>query len=221
MRRFVAALFMVTALPVWGQTTQYVTDRLEVTLRTGQTNEHRILRMLPSGAPVTVLEQDEASGHSRVRTADGTEGWILTRYLLNEPAARDQLATAQQKVAQLTNELSQARQQLSSVSSSQKNLEQGHQSLESQNRRLQQDLAQIRQTAANALNLESENQDLKKRLVTLERDYQVLEQQTESLKDRSRRDWFVAGAGVIIFGMIMGLLIPKIRWKRRSSWDSL
>lgn len=221
MRRFVAAALMVATLPAWSQATQYVTDRLEVTLRTGQTNEHRILRMLPSGTPVTVLEQDEASGYSRVKTADGMEGWLLTRYLLTEPAARDQLASAQQKVAQLTAELSQARQQLSSVTSSQKTLEQGHQSLETQNRRLQQDLTQIRQTAANALNLESENQDLKKRLVTLERDYQVLQQQTESLKDRSRRDWFVAGAGVIILGMIMGLLIPKIRWKRRSSWDSL
>lgn len=221
MRRFVAAVVLVAALPAWGQTTQYVTDRLEVTLRTGQTNEHRILRMLPSGAPVTVLEQEEASGYSRVKTSDGVEGWILSRYLLSEPAAREQLTTAQQKVAQLTADLAQAREQLSSVSSSQKSLEQGHQSLETQNRRLQQDLAQIRQTAANALNLESENQDLKKRLVTLERDYQVLQQQTESLKDRSRRDWFVAGAGVIILGMLMGLLIPKIRWKRRSSWDSL
>lgn len=221
MRWVVAAVVFFVVLPAWGQTTRYVTDRLEVTLRTGQTNQHRIVRMLPSGAAVTVLEQDEASGYSRVKTGDGVEGWLLTRYLLSEPAARDQLATAQQKVAQLTAELAQAREQLNSVTSSQKNLEQGHQSLETQNRRLQQDLTQIRQTAANALNLESENQDLKKRLVTLERDYQVLQQQTESLKDRSRRDWFVAGAGVIILGMLMGLLIPKIRWKRRSSWDSL
>lgn len=221
MRWVVAAVVFVAALPAWGQSTRYVTDRLEVTLRTGQTNQHRIVRMLPSGAAVTVLEQDEASGYSRVKTTDGAEGWLLTRYLLSEPAARDQLASAQQKVSQLTAELAQARAQLNSVTSSQKNLEQGHQSLETQNRRLQQDLTQIRQTAANALNLESENQDLKKRLVTLERDYQVLEQQTESLKDRSRRDWFVAGAGVIILGMLMGLLIPKIRWKRRSSWDSL
>ena len=68
---------------------RYVSDRLEVTLRTGTSTQHSIIRMVPSGARVEVLETDGASGYSRVRAADGTEGWVLTRYLMEEPAARD------------------------------------------------------------------------------------------------------------------------------------
>jgi SH3 domain protein len=218
---FAALTLMLATTAVAAQPAQYVTDRLEITLRSGQTNQHRIVKMLTSGTEVRVLEKDDEAGYTRVRIPDGTEGWVLTRYLVPQPVARDQLAAADAAVAKLTAELEQARGQLSTVSTSQKSLEQNHQSLESQNRKLQQELNQIRQTAANALNLDSENQEIKKQLVTLEREYQVLQQQTESLKDRSRRDWFMAGAGVVILGMILGLLIPKIRWKRRSSWDSL
>ena len=41
------------------------------------------------------------------------------------------------------------------------------------------------------------------------------------LKDRTARDWFMVGAGVVILGMIIGLIIPRIRWRKKSSWDSL
>jgi SH3 domain protein len=31
----------------------------------------------------------------------------------------------------------------------------------------------------------------------------------------------MVGAGVIILGMIIGLIIPRIRWRKKSSWDTL
>ena len=80
--------------------TRYVSDRTIVELRRGPSTEYLILRNLEAGERVDVLEQDEAAGYSRVRVADqGTEGWILTRYLTSEPIARERLGVAERNLA--------------------------------------------------------------------------------------------------------------------------
>ena len=39
--------------------TRYVSDELQITLRSGQSTQHQILRMIPSGTPLEVLETNE------------------------------------------------------------------------------------------------------------------------------------------------------------------
>ena len=73
---------------------------------------------------------------------------------------------------------------------------------------------------ASALAIDSENKDLKSRLVSLERQLQTVQQENESLKDRTARDWFMVGAAVVLLGIIIGLIIPKIRFRKKSSWDT-
>jgi len=57
--------------------------------------------------------------------------------------------------------------------------------------------------------------------MAMERELQTLTQENESLRDRSHRDWFMVGSGVTIAGIILGLILPRIRFRRRSSWDTL
>jgi SH3 domain protein len=92
--------------------------------------------------------------------------------------------------------------------------------LEGESRTVSQELAEIKRTASSALAIDSENKDLKSRLVSLERQLQTVQQENESLKDRTARDWFMVGAAVILLGIIIGLIIPKIRFRRKSSWDT-
>ena len=75
--------------------------------------------------------------------------------------------------------------------------------------------------ASSALAIDAENKELKSRIVAYERQAQSLQQENEGLKDHTARDWFMVGAGVVILGMIIGLIIPRIRWRKKSSWDSL
>src|SRR4029453_15472126 len=86
------AASLSAALLAWPETL-YVSDQFEVPPRTGMTTEHAILRMLPSGTAVEMLETNKEQGYTRVRTASGVEGYMLSRYLMPGPAARDQLAT--------------------------------------------------------------------------------------------------------------------------------
>jgi SH3 domain protein len=99
--RLVVLCLLAFAATAADAQTRYVSDRLEVTLRTGTSTQHSIVRMLPSGTRLEVLETEPASGYARVRTADGVEGWVLSRYLMDQPAAREQLAAANRRVETL------------------------------------------------------------------------------------------------------------------------
>ncbi len=204
-----------------GRNVEYVSDQLEITLRKGKTNQHQIIRMLRSGAPVEVLEVDKEAGQARVRTADKAEGWVLTRYLSNEPVARTRMTQMEQQVMSLQNENRQLRTEVGQSTQQRNELGSNHKQLLEENNRLKEELTVIRQTAASAIAIDSENKQVKEKLFALERDAQVHQQENAALKDRNDRDWFLAGAGVIFVGMIIGLIIPKMRWRKRSSWDSL
>jgi SH3 domain protein len=199
--------------------TNYISDQLEVTLRSGKSTSHSILRMLRSGTPVEVLEQDKESGYSLIR-AQGKEGWVLTRYLMKGPVPRDQLAEAEKKVAELDLENRKLMTAMQSLKDQKGEMEKTNSSMDADYRKVSQELAEIKRTASSALAIDSENKDLKSRLVALERNLQTLQQENESLKDRTARDWFMLGAGVLLIGILAGIVIPRIRWRRKSSWDT-
>jgi len=39
-----------------------------------------------------------------------------------------------------------------------------------------------------------------------------------ALSSRSRQNWFIVGAGVLSGGIVIGLIAPSLRRKRRSDW---
>jgi SH3 domain protein len=201
--------------------TRYVSDRLEIQMRTGKGTQFRILRMLPSGTALEILEVDQEDGYSRVRTPSGVEGWVLSRFLMQGRAARDQLADAEKKLARLELENRKLTGSLEDLQKTKGSIDTEREQLVKENRKLSQELEEIRRAASSALAIDAENKELKSRIVAYERQAQSLQQENEGLKDRTARDWFMVGAGVLILGMIIGLIIPRIRWRKKSSWDSL
>ncbi len=201
--------------------TRYVSDRLEIQMRTGKGTQFKILRMLQSGTALEVLEVDQQNGYSRVRSPGGVEGWVLSRYLMKGKAARDRLAEAEKKLARLELENRKLSGSVGELQNEKGNIDQERGALSKENRKLSQELDAIRRTASSALAIDAENKELKSKIVAYERQAQTLKQENEGLKDRTARDWFMVGAGVIILGMIIGLIIPRIRWRKKSSWDTL
>jgi SH3 domain protein len=200
--------------------TRYVSDRLEITMRSGKSTSHGILRMLRSGTPVEVLETDKASGYSRIKTRSGKEGWVLTRFLMNGPAARDRLAEAEKRLAELELENRKMHTSMAALREEMSTVEKQRQDLDNEHRNVSQELTEIKRTASSALAIDSENKELKSRMVALERNLQTVQQENENLKDRTARDWFMVGAAVVLLGIIVGLIIPRIRWRKKSSWDT-
>jgi len=210
-------LFLVLAGNALAET-RYVSDQLEITMRSGKSTSHGIVRMLRSGTPVEVLDSDKDSGYTQVRTSGGKEGWVLSRFLMKGPAARERLAAAEKELAELELENRKMTTAMQSIKEEKSSLLKEKNSLAGESRKTSQELAEIKRTASSALAMDSENKDLKSRVVALERNLQTLQQENESLKDRTARDWFMVGAGVVLLGIVVGLIIPRIRWRRKSSW---
>src|SRR5690606_12081472 len=156
------------ATTAFGQT-RYISDNIPVTLRTGASLEHRILRNLSAGARVEVIGVDEANGYTQIRVAsDGTEGWVLTRYLQAEPIARERLAGAERnltaarervqaleaQVAALTEDLAKAREELETT--------------RTENKDISRELLDIRNASSNVLALRDQNEQLHRRVAEAE-----------------------------------------------------
>ena len=222
--RFIAPVFFTALVSLCGAAaaeTRYVSDDLEVTLRTGQSTSHQIVRMVKSGIAVEVLETDANTGYSKVRTPSGSEGWVLSRYLMTAPSARQQLSELQRRLAELEIENKQLKEQSGALKQQSQSADQHQKSLEDSKRQLEQELADIRKTAGSALALESDNKRLKEQYLALQSELQTVQQENLTLKDRSEREWFVRGAGVVIIGILIGLIVPRLKFRRKSSWDSL
>ena len=217
----VGVCFLFIAMSDAAAETRYVSDDLGITLRTGQSTEHQILRMVNSGTPLEVLETNDDSGYSRVRTPQGVEGWVLTRYLMDHPGAQDQLANATKKISRLDEANKNLQDKLNEISGDKSSLSKDKSDLIAENDKLHADLDHIRKTAASALAIEDENKRLSNERVRLETELQAAQQENISLKDRRNREWFVRGAGVVIIGILIGLVLPKIRFRSRSSWNNL
>lgn len=211
-------LLMVTAQ---AEPTRYITDQFEVTLRTGASLQNSILKMLPSGTPVELLNTDADSGYSQIRTQDGVEGWIITRYLMDTPSARSQLDTLHKDLGAAQSKIQELSARIATLQSQNKGVEQARAQLQSKSQNLTEELASIRRTAGNALQIDQERQQLKQYVRTLERDLQTLRTENESLKDRSARDWFTVGAGVLLVGILTGGMLARMRSRRRDSWEGL
>jgi len=198
----------------------WVTDQFEITLRTGPSTSNAIRVSLASGTRLEVLENDADSGYSRVRTGGGTEGWVLTRYLMNEPSAREQLAELRQRLSSATDEGSTLAVQLNEVQGEFREAEQTNASLEREKQVLENELEEIRRTAANVLAINSRNQELQEKLTNNEIETDRLSEEVRMLSGQSNRGWFITGALVLLGGIVLGLILPKMRWQRRSRYDT-
>jgi SH3 domain protein len=216
--RWTGLVLLVCELVAQAQT-RYVTDRTLVELRRGPSTEYLILRNLEAGERVDVLEQNEEAGYSRVRVADqGTEGWILTRFLTAEPIARERLAVAERNLTgarervtaleaqnlELTNDLATARTELEQAQAS--------------HGTASRELADIRTAAANVVEIRDQNARLQQRLVQRDQEVEQLTADNARLAGRTNQNWFVVGAAVLLAGIVIGLIAPTLRRKRRSDW---
>ncbi len=208
------SLPLAQAEPVW------VSDQFEIMLRTGPSNNNAIQRMLSSGTKLETLETDSTTGYSRVQTMAGTEGWVLTRYLMGEPPAREQLRRLSSQLTNVTAEGSSMSTQLDAIQREYRaaNLRLG--ASVSERDELQAELGEIKRTAADVLSINSQNQNLRQQLTDAEIEINILEDENESISAASTRSWFISGALVLFGGILLGLILPRMRFQRKSRYDS-
>lgn len=221
MKRAILLLLLLSIIGAVQGKTLYVTDTFKITMRSGESTGHKIVRMIPSGTPVTVLRTNSKSGYSKVNALDET-GFVLTRQLMNEPSARNQLTECKDRLEQLQVAPDKLRSQLVKLDSEHKTLQSAHTELQDIKQQLEQELESIRRTASDAVRINNERNELRKTVAAMTRERENLKQENRDLRNQTAQHWFMIGAGVIIVGIILGLILPHLRFQRRkTSWGSL
>ena len=215
--RPIAIVLLLLATSVHAQT-RYVSDRMIVELRRGPSTEYLILRNLEAGAAVQVLE-DAGAGYSRVRVQDqGTEGFILTRFLTAEPIARDKLAAAESGLAAAKTRATELEQQVRSLTAELGGTKTDLAQTRSSHDQVSKDLTDLRTASANVVEIRDQNESLRQRLIQREREVEELTAANTRLASQDKQNWFIVGAGVLLGGVVIGLIAPSLRRKRRSDW---
>lgn len=196
--------------------TRYVSDELLITFRTQPSNRAEIIRNLTTGTAVEIIEEPANGEWVLVRLRDGRQGWVRGQYLMREPVARDRLEAANRDVERLTRANADLREQLDAAQSGRSSAEQDNASLSATVSQLQEELAEIKRVSAGALETASENQRLKELNARLRAELDEMVAQRDQLSANVEQRWLLAGGGLVLAGLILGILL-KAR-PRRSAW---
>ena len=196
----------------WAET-WYVTDALEITLRTGPQIDRKITAMLKSGQPMEMVEAGEE--WSRVRMPSGREGYVLNRFIQAEMPLKLRLTTLQEKYDSLVEGAEEPLKKVQVLNGEnirlRSSLKQTQQDLEA----LQKSYAELRETTADARRIKKEREQLAKELAAQSRQTRSLKTALTAAEKKSTQWWFIAGAGVLLFGFVIGFAVRPRR--KRSS----
>lgn len=214
---FVLGLLLIFTTQAAAQNvTRYISEELEVGVRTGKTLQNRIIRSARSGEQVTVLQQDP-DGYSEIRFANGTEGWILTRYLQAQPHSRERLAAVQAELDEIRSGSDDQAGRIAQLLDTRRSLEAERETLQRQLAGLESELEELRDVAARPQEIRAQNAQLRSSLVEAQNSAEDYRRQVEVMRADSQRKWFMTGALVTVGSLILGILLTRLPRRRRSS----
>lgn len=214
-----AIVLIGMALPAWGKTL-YVSDQLAVNLRSEPSGQSSPMTLLRTDAAMELLS-DEGE-YYKVRLEDGTEGYFPKRYATDREPRAYVIARLEKKIASLEAELAAAEKRLGAAAG---DLEEERQQLVASLKEAEQQLKNLEQEQATILNerdaalqkfdqlaadssdvvaLGEERDRLRSENARLSKEMALLQQENESLLISGVIKWFLAGAGVLFFGWLIG-----------------
>jgi SH3 domain protein len=192
----------------------YVTDQLEITLRSGPGLNFKILEMLQSGAPVEKIGEQE--GWAQVRTQSGDVGWVVARYLSTEPpkgprleAALAELDTLRAESTQLKDQLRSAQTQGGSAAAEAKQV---RQKLDA----VQKEFEAWKKANADVIALRERADALDNQQQANQAELEKLRSENRSLQAREKFYWFFSGVIVLLLGWVLGYVYASSKNRAKS-----
>lgn len=201
--------------------TAYVTNNLDLPLRSKESPKSRIVSLLPVGTPVEVLSENGKSGFSYVQLKSGQQGYIATKNILPDPPKNTQSSAMSASLSSLQTENNILKEEMAKIKTSIAPDTPLEQTLTVERDRLDRELTELKKTAANQIQLKNERDTLQEDVVNVKRELEQLKLENNALKDGARQDWFLYGGMLSLAGVILGFILPKLSWRRKSSWDRL
>jgi len=219
---FALTLLLTLCLPGTGNTadTLYVSDTtLEANLRSGTSQDNRIIGMLRPGTKVTLTSEQD--GWAKVTLEDGRTGWILRRYLSERPPWRETAERLQKENEQLRTKLNTVRTDYQQMMQKSTELQKKMDSQQSELLSAQSDYEELKKSSTNYLNLKMAYENLQNEARQTKAKLDELEKAYGKLKTSRALRWFLSGAGVLILGWIIGSSMARVKRRRSSDYYKL
>jgi len=204
----------------------YIADDDNLAVRKTASSYGEVIKILPTGTSVTVVEEEQPRrGFTKVRLNDGSEGFIKTKYTKKEPPKYDAKDVASETIANLNKEIDGLKKELKMAKDAADPSRPIATELEARLEQQKNELSELK--SADKGKLKEERDQLQEQFVTSEQKLQESQDKLKQLeldhevlmKDRDQ-DWLLYGGALVIIGIFLGFILPKVSWRRKSGWDS-
>jgi len=200
--------------------TRYVSDRLIISVRDGQDQNAAVLGYLETAAPVEILEEN--GDFLRIRTEDGLEGWVRAQYIVTETPKALIIDNLKNEIKALNKEIqtikSEGDSASNTLSESKKMYQEKIEELKEEvniNQKftakaksdfieLDKKYSKLLSSSKNTEKLINEVEKLKKLNTELNTEVKNLRKDQKNPLKSNRIQSFIAGAGVLLLGFILG-----------------
>lgn len=192
---------LLTALPIGAEPlTQWIAAGATIDLMSGLSAKDKSLAALTPGTPFKVLKVNQRLGYARIALDSGEIGWIPSKVISAVPVPAP-LPQGPAVIAE--NQPPKSPEQLREDVS-----------------RLQTELIAVRQASSDILRIQTERDQLQSSVIALKRELETTNRAKNALNEDQKQTWFMIGGAVLLIGIILGVLLPRLSFKRRNHWGS-
>jgi len=189
--------------------TMYVSDVLKLTLRTGPSNENKILAVIESGQMLDVIKFGDE--WSQARLPNGKEGWVLSRYLTPHETNNIKLERLQAEHKNLMIQAAALLEENNRLKAEDKKRQIEFETNQKQMVKAQTDYETLKTEVAEFLTLKSKYENAVSLLAEQTAKAEKLEEQLTRLELSYYIKWFLAGSGVLLVGFLIGFSTKRQR----------
>jgi SH3 domain protein len=217
----ITLIWLLLIISSWGHAkTIYVTDNIEVNLRSGDTNKSKIIATLASGAALTYISQNKGSHYIKVQMPNGRYAFILKNNTVSKLSDKTTLTGAASERDKFKLENEELDNELLMLKGNLMAAETRRDTLMIERDKLAQKLEDLNYTTTHAIKIKEQRDSLQEQVVQAQKEFEKVKLENQTLKANTKLDWFLYGGTAVFFSIILGFLLPKLSWRKSShSWD--
>lgn len=195
--RLVVSFFFVLILSITtcDAANLFVTAGKPVDLKADLGPESKIIRNIEGGTEVELVRPMPKIGYTKIRLSSGESGWVLATRLSEQAPDPGQLILASKNLLGLS--MPQLQKHIANT---------------------QTELNIVRQASVTASRMLEERDQLQITARGLQEKLAEMRQEKAALNADQKQLWFMMGAGTLFGGILLGLVIPRLKPKRRGVW---
>jgi len=195
-----------------GAETQYVSDKMKITFRSGPGSDRKIISLLDSGQSLEVVQKE--AEWSLVKLPNGKEGYVLHRYLTTIVPCDMRLEKLEKVHQELIARAETLTKEGNRLKTENKKLNETLLSTQTDLEKSRADFDGLTRDSADYLKLKSTHKTTTSHLSKQTKRADDLEKELNLVLKKRNIMWFLSGGILLLLGVIIGLIT---RPKKRSS----